>query len=86
MIPQMLWNLLAYFVMAGVLAMWISYAGLSTWYQGAILAAWTWFGFQVTTTSMEVIWMGRSTKLWLFETASSLAVIVTMGAILGGWH
>jgi hypothetical protein len=44
-----------------------------------------WLGFLVTSSSIEVIWMGRTVKLWLFEAMCSLIITVTMGAIIAGW-
>jgi len=91
MIPQMLWNLLVQFITAFVLAVIHLFASSSPYIGGkgilggVILAAWLWFGFLVTSSSIEVIWMGRNYKLWLFEAVSSLIVMVTMGAIIAGW-
>ena len=91
MIPQMLWNLLVQFVTAFVLAVIYLFASSSTYIAGkgilggVILAIWLWLGFLVTSSSIEVIWMGRNYKLWLFEVVSSLIVMITMGAIIAGW-
>ncbi len=88
MMPQMLWNLLAQFVTAFVLAIIYLFASSSPYLGrkgilgGVILAIWLWFGFLVTSSSIEVIWMGRDYKLWLFEVVSSLIVMATMGAII----
>jgi GTP-binding protein len=38
-----------------------------------------WLGFLVTSSSIEVIWMGRKAKLWLFESACSLVVMFVDG-------
>lgn len=88
MIPQMLWNLLSNFVTAYVLAVMYLFVsssplsgGAGVW-TGVVSALWIWIGFLVTTTSVEVIWMGRSVKLWLFECACSLVTMVAMGAII----
>jgi Protein of unknown function (DUF1761) len=91
MIPQMLWNVLVQFVTAFVLAVIYLFASSSPYIGGKgivggmILSIWLWFGFLVTSSSIEVIWMGRNYKLWLFEVVSSLIVMVTMGAIIAGW-
>jgi hypothetical protein len=90
MIPQMLLNLLVQFVTAFVLAVIYSFASSSPYISekgilgGVILAIWLWFGFLVPSSSIEVIWMGRDYKLWLFEVVSSLLVMATMGAIIAG--
>lgn len=91
MIPQMIWNFVVYFVTAYVLAVIYLFASTSPFTDGPgmatgiCVALWVWFGFIATTTSIDVIWMGRSFKLWLFETVCSLIVFGVMGAILGSW-
>ncbi len=47
------------------------------------LALIVWAGFLSTTTSIEVIWMGRKPSLWLFEVFASLVSTVTMALIVG---
>jgi hypothetical protein len=56
--------------------------GPATWFRGVIMGVWFWLGFLVTSSSIEVIWMGRSWKLWLFEAGCSLIVMAAMGAII----
>ncbi|MFA6158215.1 MAG: DUF1761 domain-containing protein [Candidatus Paceibacterota bacterium] len=91
MVPQMLWNLLSNVVTASVLALMYAFvstsslsAGPGAW-TGVITSIWVWVGFLVTSSSIEVIWMGRTVKLWLFESACSLIVMAVMGAIIGSW-
>ena len=88
---QMLLNFLADIVLAGVLYGAIKVAVTSSlatngvmWVSGVIVAVFLWLGFVVAGSSPEVIWMGRSKKLWLFELSSSLAMLVAAGAILAG--
>lgn len=91
MLPQMAWNLLSNLVTAGVLAIIYSLTASSSYISGfgkcggVVLAIWLWLGFLVTSSSIEVIWMGRNVKLWLFECVSSLVVMISMGAIIGNW-
>ncbi|MEI6660356.1 MAG: DUF1761 domain-containing protein [bacterium] len=92
MIGQMIWNYLANVLTAGVLAG-IIYTAFSSvlmgdahWYKGAIIAAWMWLGFIFTSSSIDVIWMGKSWKLWLFEAVASLVCFAAMGAILAAWR
>ena len=88
MIPQMLWNLLVQFVTAFVMAVIYILVSSSPYlaekgiWGGIVLAILLWLGFLVTSSSIEVIWMGRSYKLWLFEAVSSFIVMITMGAII----
>jgi hypothetical protein len=91
MYGKMFWNFVVNLVTAFVIAMffWVIFSssimGTATWYRGAILGVWFWLGFLVTSSSIEVIWMGRSVKLWLFEAACSLVVMATMGAIIASF-
>ncbi|MBP9822122.1 MAG: DUF1761 domain-containing protein [Candidatus Pacebacteria bacterium] len=91
MYGQMFWNyamnVVAAFVMSGIIWMASTSSMMVeiTWYRGAILAAWLWLGFVVTNSSMNVIWMGQSFKLWLFDTLSALAGLVSMGIVLALW-
>lgn len=90
MVPQMLLNLVANIVTACILAMFINvtesyYNNVGNIYGGMGVAFWAWLGFLVTATSMDVIWVGKSKKLWLFEIVASLISFLAMGAILAGW-
>jgi len=91
---QMLLNLLANIVTAGVISLlfWILFSSplmgpsaVSDALRGAIWGAWVWLGFVVTSSSMEVIWMKGSVKLWLFECLASLVSFAAMGTIIAGW-
>lgn len=88
MLPQMAWNFLVNLVTAGVMSLlfWIIFSsplmGEATWYKGGIWSAWLWLGFIVTSSSIEVIWMQRSWKLWAYECFASLVAFVAMGIIL----
>lgn len=91
MIPQMLWNYLSNFVTAYVLAaiyLFVSTSPLSSGpgvWTGVVTAVWLWLGFLLTSSSIEVIWMGRKLNLWLFEACASFFVMIAMGAIIAGW-
>jgi hypothetical protein len=90
MIPQMVKNYIMNVVCAYVLAtIYLSVVGASFKSPGVVTGSCVgfsvWLGFVVTSSSMEVIWMKRSTKLWLFEMVASLVSILAMGAIIGVW-
>jgi hypothetical protein len=91
MIPQMSWNFVANLVTAYVLAVIYLFASSSPFlsgpgvWTGILIAFWLWIGFLVTSSSIAVIWMKSSFKLWLFEAVCSLIVMVVMGAIIAGW-
>lgn len=92
MIPQMIWNLISNLVMTLGVAVIYAFAVTSPslsdcglW--GAVLISLiVWLGFLVTSSSIEVIWMGRKAKLWLFESACSLVVMFVVGVIIGAWR
>ncbi len=92
MVPQMVYNFVANLVMAFVLAALLktifstSLMGTFTWSKGLLFSAWLWLGFIVTSSSMEVIWMKRNVKLWLFECFSMLLGIGVMGIVLSAWR
>ncbi|MBI3396138.1 MAG: DUF1761 domain-containing protein [Spirochaetia bacterium] len=91
MVPQLLWNMLANLATAFGLAVIYLFSAASPYlagsgiWKGVVCAIWVWGGFLVTSTSIEVIWMGRNVKLWLFEAACSLVVMAAMGAIIAAW-
>ena len=88
MYGQMFMNLVANFVTAYVIAVVYLFASTSSYmgggsvWNGVVSAFWLWLGFIVTSSSMEVIWMKRDKKLWLFECFSSLLGFIAMGAII----
>lgn len=91
MYGKMFWNFVVNVITASVMAMIFSLVftsslmGPATWFRGAIMGIWLWLGFLVTSSSIEVIWMGRSWRLWLFEAGCSLVVMATIGAIIASW-
>lgn len=88
---QMFWNLVSNFVTALALAVVYLFASTSSYFTatgiwGGILCGWlVWLGFLVTSSSIEVIWMGRKASLWLFEAFCSFIVMGVMGAIIAAW-
>ncbi len=60
-------------------------SGSAVW-NGIVCALIAWFAFVATSTSIEVIWMEKSFKLWLFEFFASLIAMSVIGAIIGAWQ
>jgi hypothetical protein len=87
MIKNLAANVMTAFILSGVIniAATTPVIGEVNWYKGAIIAAWMWLGFIVPSSSIEVIWMGRSWKLWAFECCASLVGFLAMGAILASF-
>lgn len=81
-------NLVTAFVIAIIFSLVFtsSLVGTATWLSGALLGVLFCLGFLVTSSSIDVIWMGKNWKLWLFEAVCSLIVMATMGAIIAGWQ
>ncbi len=91
MYGQLFWNFVSNFVtalgLAFIYALTIGspFMSSSLLLNGIISGLVVWFGFIVSGCSIEVIWMGRSYKLWLFEVFCSLLVMVTMGVIISAF-
>jgi len=90
MVPQMMKNLLVDILFAYFLAVVYLFAHTSSFVSNSVLggmlvAFYVWLGFIFTGSSIEVIWMGKSYKLWYFELFASLVSILAMGAIIAAW-
>ena len=92
MYGKMFWNFVVQLLTATALSVIYLYAssspllaGSSNAAKGLICAFWAWLGFIVASSSIEVIWMGKSFKLWLFECGSSFIVMMAMGLIISSW-
>ncbi len=98
MVPQMAWNLVANLFTATVMSFMFlfsnTYFGLSSDSAFAfmdigtkvlipVLLLWV---FAVAGSSMEVIWMGRKMKLWLFECLCTLLSLLAMGAVMAMFY
>jgi hypothetical protein len=88
MYGKMVSNFAVNLVTAGALAVVYALASTSPFisgsaiWNGIIIAFVVWLGFLVTSTSIEVVWMGKSFKLWLYESGCSFVVMLAMGAII----
>ncbi len=90
MVSQMVKNLLVDILFAYFLAVVYLFAHSSFFVSdsvlgGMLVAFYVWLGFIFTGSSIEVIWMGKSCKLWYFELFCSLVSMLAMGAIIGAW-
>lgn len=84
MIPQMVKNLVMNLISAYVLSLFVFAIGGNI-INGMIIALLIWLGFIVTGSSMDVIWMGKSWKLWCFELVVSLVSFIAMALILSAY-
>lgn len=91
MYGQMFMNLVANLITAYVIAILFNITISSTVFLNTPLCAGLtsaflgWLGFAIIATSMDPIWMKRSWALWVFESVSSLVMLLAMGAIIGYW-
>ena len=92
MIPQMIGNLFTNFVTAlGVSVVYLfastsSVANVSGVWGGILCGVFVWICFLVTSSSIEVFWMGRKVSLWAYEAFCSLIGMGVVGAIIAYWR
>lgn len=84
MIAAMVTGFITSLVTAYVFATFLRYVGEMTVQSGLTLGFWVWLGFFATTQLGVVIWEMKSVKLYVLNTAYSLANLLIMGAIVGG--
>jgi uncharacterized protein DUF1761 len=58
--------------------------GQITLHNGVISGAFLWFGFILTTMSVNYSFAGRDRRLLLIDTGNWLVVLVVIGAVIGG--
>ena len=79
-------SLPCYWVMAFVLAVLFSYAGVSTVLQGAFLGFLVWIGFLATLGLTAHIFSEKSFTTYLIDAGYQLVYAVVMGVILAAWR
>lgn len=52
---------------------------------GIMAAFWAWLGFVATVTLNNVLWEGRSWKMWLLTNGHQLVSLIVMGWIMASW-
>lgn len=72
-------------LMAYVLGVFISYAGVTDVVGGATIGFWAWLGFIATMKLSEVLFEQRPMNLYYINVGYHLVVLVVMGAILAVW-
>lgn len=91
MMGQMVANLVVNFITAlglAVLLLLTSSSPLlpqSRTLAGVICGVTAWLFFNLTANLIDVIWMSKNFKLWLYEAFASLIVFIAMGGIIGFW-
>ena len=79
-------SLLCYVVMAFVLAVFVSYAGVSTVLQGAFLGLLVWIGFLATLGLTAHMFSEKPLSTYLIDAGYQLVYAVVMGVILAAWR
>ncbi len=79
-------SLFCYVVMAFVLAVLISYAGVSTIPQGALLGLLVWVGFLATLGMTAHMFSEKPLSTYLIDAGYQLVYAVVMGVILAAWR
>lgn len=72
-------------VMAYVLAVIVSLAASTTIVGGVKVGVLVWLGFVATTSLGDVLFAGKSLRLWTINNGYQLVSLVFMGAILARW-
>lgn len=79
-------SLFCYVVMAFVLAVLVSYTGVSTVPQGAFLGLLVWIGFLATLGLTAHMFSEKPLSTYLIDAGYQLVYAVTMGVILAAWQ
>ena len=79
-------SLFCYLVMAFVLAVLVSYTGVSTVLQGAFLGLLVWIGFLATLGLTAHMFSRKPLSTYLIDAGYQLVYAVVMGVILGAWR
>ena len=72
-------------IMAWVLAVLISRVGANSLIGGLKLGAFVWLGFIATVQMSDILFGGKSKKLYLINTGYNLVSLLLMGVILALW-
>ena len=85
MILNFMGNLLMAYVLYHALIFASSYMKMTGPAAGVMSGFWNWLGFIVPVTLGQVLWEGKSWKLWCFNITYQLASLLLMGVILAEW-
>lgn len=84
--PSYVLGFLVQFVTAYVLAHVLNAFDVITISSAIQTAFWAWLGFVATTQIGSVLWEGKSTKLWILNTAYSFISLCVMAMVLVAWN
>jgi hypothetical protein len=72
-------------VTAFVLDLFMNLTQVSGFMSALLLAFWAWLGFVVTTLLSNVLWEGKSVKVFLLNIAYYLVMLIAMATVLSLW-
>ena len=79
------WAFVMTLITCYVLAHFVAYVDATTFGGGAVLAFWVWLGFMVPLSLNDVLWGGKSFKLFLLNAAHHLIALIVAAGILAVW-
>ncbi len=82
----MVWAFLSGAVMALTLAVVVGWAGADSWLDGARVGLYAGLGLVGMATGANLLFEGRSLKLYLVLALHDVVTLALMGAILGAWR
>jgi len=85
LVVKKLYAFLNTYVVAVVIAGFISLVDDVSWWQGACVGFWAWLGFVATTTLSGVIWERKSWISFLLHNGEMLISYVVMGIIIAAF-
>ncbi len=85
-IRNLLVSLVCFAVMAAVLSIFVSYAGVTTYRQGAFMGFLGWIGFLATLGMTAHLVLDHPWSIYFIDTGHQFVYSIAMGAIIGGWR
>jgi hypothetical protein len=73
-------------VQAWIFVHFIRYAGALTFARGAMIGFWLWLAFVAMVMATNIVFEGRSWKLWQINAGYFLVVLVINGGLLAAWR
>jgi hypothetical protein len=73
-------------IQAWVLVHFVRYAGALTFIKGAMVGFWLWLAFVAIVMATNIVFEGRSWKLWQINAGYFLVILVINGGLLAVWR
>jgi hypothetical protein len=72
-------------IMGAVIYGILTHSGLWSWHAGIVTGVFCWFGFVLTTVTINNAYSGRKVMLTVIDSAHWLGVLIIIGGIIGAW-